>query len=175
MLINFPTLYLGTLRSLLRSRKHHRTSVRAGRRRHVIVSSRGRSEACRQRVHSVARATLSPRISRGAMCWSAGWGLVQYPLLILGSVHPKPPPLGSGAPRAGGLSSFCTDAEPRGDRKVLQRGPAASRLGAVLQSCQATRGGSTTETPQGAPHPRTAPLHWPPGGRPRPFPYSAPL
>lgn len=74
------------------------------------------------------------------MCWSAGWGLDQYPHLILNSVHPKPPPFGSGAPRAGGLCPFCTDAESHGARKALQRGPAASRLGAVLQGCQATRG-----------------------------------
>lgn len=124
--------------------------MKAGRWRHVIVSSRGRSEACRQRVHSVARATLSLRISRGAMCRSAGWGLVQYPHLILGSVHPKPPPLGSGASRAGGLNSFCTDAEPRGARKVLQRGTAASGLGAVLQVCQATRGGIYYRDPTGS-------------------------
>lgn len=69
-----------------------------------------------------------------------GRGLDQSPDLILGFVHPQPSAVGSGAPRAGGLGPFGTDTEPRGGRKALPRGPAASRPGAVRQGCQATRG-----------------------------------
>lgn len=35
------------------------------------------------------------------MCRSSGLGLHQYPHLILGYVHPKPPPVSSGAPGVG--------------------------------------------------------------------------